>query len=74
MGNPDHGATCTFMETQEIGTLLPNNKRQHRTSRAPKDVLSLRMCANCCGGGWADTDQQRMRRTGSRTRGSANSS
>jgi hypothetical protein len=25
----------------EIGILLPNNQRQHRTSHAPKDVLPL---------------------------------
>ena len=30
----------------EIGILLPNNHRQHRTSHALKDVLPLRICAN----------------------------
>ena len=25
--------------TREIGILLPNNQRQHRTSHVPKDVL-----------------------------------
>ena len=29
----------------EIGSALPNNQRQHRTSHAPKDVLLLRICA-----------------------------
>ena len=34
---------------RETGILLPNNQqRQHRTSHAPKDVLSLRTCANYC--------------------------
>jgi len=28
---------------REIGMLLPNNQRQHRTSHAPKDVLPLRV-------------------------------
>jgi len=32
----------------EIGILMPDNQRQHRTSHAPKDVLSLRICANYC--------------------------
>ena len=32
--------------TLETGILLPNNQRQHRTSHAPKDVLSLRICAD----------------------------
>ena len=32
----------------EIGILLPNNQRQHRTSHAPKDVLPLCICANYC--------------------------
>ena len=28
--------------------VLPNNRRQHRTSHAPNDVLPLRICANYC--------------------------
>ena len=30
--------------TRETGILLPNNQCPHRTSHAPKDVLSLRIC------------------------------
>jgi hypothetical protein len=40
-GTPPRGAG-------EIGILLPNNQRQHRTSHAPKDLLPLRICANYC--------------------------
>ena len=36
------------LERREIGILLPNNQRQHRTSHAPKDVLPLRICASYC--------------------------
>ena len=34
--------------SRETGILLPNNQRQHRTSHAPTDVLSLRVCVNYC--------------------------
>ena len=33
---------------REIGILLPNNQRQHRTSHTPKDVLPLCICAHNC--------------------------
>jgi len=35
---------------RETDILLPNNQHQHqhRTSHAPKDVLSLHICANHC--------------------------
>ena len=36
----------TSVSFRETGILLPNNQRQHRTSHAPKDVLTLRKCAN----------------------------
>ena len=33
---------------RENGISLPNNQRRHRTSHAPKDVLTLRICADYC--------------------------
>ena len=33
---------------EATGISLPNNQRQHRSSHAPKDVLPLRICADCC--------------------------
>ena len=36
----------------EISMLLPNNQRQHRTLRAPKDVLPLRICASTAYSTW----------------------
>jgi len=29
---------------QEVGILLPNNQRQHRTLHVPKDVLPYALC------------------------------
>ena len=35
-------------QRREIGILLPNNQRQHRTSLAPIDMLPLCICAHYC--------------------------
>ena len=33
--------------TREIGILLPNNQRQHRTLHIQKDVLPYALCSWC---------------------------
>ena len=40
--------TCVALGYRETGIVLSNNQRQHRTSRAPQDVLPLLLCANYC--------------------------
>ena len=39
-------ASSVSITRVETGIFLPNNQRQHRTSRAPKDVLPVRICAH----------------------------
>jgi len=44
LGGGAHSCRVLLTPTREIGILLPNNQRQHRTLRIQKNVLPSALC------------------------------